>query len=163
LNSRTRLRLWRAALASLFSRRATQVALVLLTALLLWWNAAQLWRLRPGGKAPPQSPNAVICTHCGWRGWRVTLHLPQRCPRCHELSVHFAGVCPRCGTWTPWALSREELLFARPRLFMDLGPAYFFPKCRQCNAQTTPRGNVPVPRKRTPLEPKATSPQGDEQ
>lgn len=140
MSPRTRRDEWRGKLAHLFSRRWSQALLVLVTAGLLWWNAAQWWRLRPGGKAPPQAPNAVICTRCGWQGWRVTTHMPQRCPRCHQMSVHFAGICPECRTWMPWSLPREEQLLAHPRLFMDLGPAYFFPKCRECGAQTTPRG-----------------------
>ncbi|MCE5215914.1 hypothetical protein LLH03_02680 [bacterium] len=135
----------RARFARVFSRRSSRALLVLLTAALLLWDAAQVWRLRPGGKAPPQSPNAVMCTHCGWQGWRVTMHLPQRCPHCRQVSLHFAGICPSCRTWTSWELAREELLFARPRLFMDLGPAYFLPKCRKCGAQTTPRGAPAVP------------------
>lgn len=130
---------------------------------LLYWNGHQWWQLRPGGKAPPQVPNAVICTHCGWQGWRATMHLPQRCPRCHEVSVHFAGICPHCRTWTPWSLPREELLFARPRLFLDLGPAYFFPKCRECGTQTTPRGTVPVARRPRLLEHSAPGARGEEE
>lgn len=132
-------RLWRVFLSYL-SGPWQSTALVVLIVCLLCWNATQLWRLRPGGKAPPQSPNAVICTNCGWRGWRETLHLPQRCPKCHELAVHFAGLCPRCGTWTVWDVRKEKLVFAQPRLFIDLGPAAFFPVCSRCGCQTKPRG-----------------------
>ncbi len=107
------------------------------------WNVYQAWQLRPGSKVPPQRPNAVVCTHCGWQGHRVTLHLPQRCPRCHRVTVHFAGICPECGEWTAWDPGREAALFANPRLFMDEGPNAFFPRCARCGAQTNATGVKP--------------------
>lgn len=155
-------RMW-TALQQRLSRSGGRLVLAVLVLVLLYWNAHQWWQLRPGGKAPPQVPNAVICTHCGWQGWRVTERLPQRCPHCRALSVHFAGLCPRCKTWTPWSRSREELVFAQPGLFLDFGPAYFFPKCRECGAQTTPRGTVPVSRKPRLLKHGAPGAQGDKQ
>lgn len=104
------------------------------------WNAYQAFKLRPGAKAPDQRPNAVMCAECGWTGFRETLRLPQRCPKCHKMTVHFAGICPECGAWTPWELWREELLYEHPRLFMDYGADYFFPKCHKCGAQTNENG-----------------------
>ncbi len=107
------------------------------------YNIYQASKLRPGAKAPDQRPNAVICTECGWTGFRPTLKLPQECPRCHNMSVHFAGICPECGAWTPWELWKEELLYEKPRLFRERGPNYFFPKCHRCGAQTTENGRKP--------------------
>jgi hypothetical protein len=111
---------------------------------LLAWNAHLAAQLRPGAKAPPQQPNAVICTNCGWQGWRVTLELPQRCPKCHKMTVHFAGICPKCGEWTPWNIAREQLLYAEPQLFMQKGPGWFFPRCRKCGSPTNATG-APFP------------------
>lgn len=114
-------------------------------AILLGWNVYQFWQLRPGGKAPPQSPNAVTCIRCGWCGWKPTLHLPLRCPQCHQLSVHFAGICPHCHRWTPWNKQREQSLYACPRLFLTKGPAHFFPRCRWCGTPTNANGRQAWP------------------
>ncbi|HCU37507.1 MAG TPA: hypothetical protein DGT21_19370 [Armatimonadetes bacterium] len=137
-----------------------RLALCVIVVVVLCWNMSQWWSLRPGSKVPPQVPNAVVCVRCDWRGWRETPRLPQRCPKCREMTLHFAGVCPKCGEWTPWNLAKEKELYAQPRLFLDLGPAYFFPKCRKCGAQTTPRGAAPVSRAH-PLEHDAPSARGD--
>ncbi len=114
------------------------------------WNIYQASKLRPGAKAPDQRPNAVICTHCNWTGFHETRKLPQRCPDCRRMTVHFAGLCPECGAWTAWELWREELLYEHPRLFMDYGPNYFFPECGKCGAQTDENGVKvelpPIPR-----------------
>lgn len=129
-----------AAITSNLRKRWKTGLVVLFVVGLLAWNAYQASKLLPGSKAPPQRANAVICTNCDWRGWRVTLKLPQRCPKCFKVAVHFAGVCPECGEWTPWDLNKEKELYAHPRLFVDKGPAYFFPQCRKCGAPTNARG-----------------------
>jgi hypothetical protein len=134
--------LW-AALRSRLNQPWGRLALIVFVLGLLYWNGSQWRSLRPGGKAPPQVSNAVICVKCDWRGWRKTPHLPQRCPKCRKLTVHFAGICPQCKEWTPWDLAKEQELYASPSLFLDLGPAHFFPRCRQCGAQTGPRGEAP--------------------
>ncbi len=153
-------RLW-AALKARLNRPWGRFALWAFVIVLLYWNTSQWWSLRPGGKAPPQVPNAVVCLKCDWRGWRETPHLPQRCPRCRGMTLHFAGLCPKCHEWTPWDLAKEEELYAQPRLFLERGPAYFFPKCRACGAQTTPRGMMPVLRKPKLLEHGAPGAGGD--
>jgi len=117
-----------------------EIALGLVAAVLLGWVACQAYRMRPGGKAPPQSPNAVVCSECGWRGKLSVDSLPAKCPKCGKMAVHFAGVCPNCGEWTPWDPGREEILFARPRLFMDWGAAWFFPSCSKCGTETNATG-----------------------
>ncbi len=99
--------------------------------------------LRPGGKAPDQVANPVICIRCGWTGDRTTEKLPQKCPRCGEMSLHLAGICPECGEWTAWDPEKERELYDNPRLFLDRGPVYFFPKCHACGTQTTPAGASP--------------------
>jgi hypothetical protein len=106
---------------------------------LIW----QLAGLRPGGKAPDQVANPVICIECGWTGHRTTEKLPQKCPDCGKMSLHFAGICPDCGEWTAWDLEKERELYANPRLFIDRGPGYFFPKCHACGAQTNRSGEKP--------------------
>lgn len=126
---------------------------------LVSWNTSQWWSLRPGGKAPPQVPNAVVCIECGWRGWRETPHLPLRCPHCGRMALHFAGLCPKCGGWTSWDLAKERELYAQPSLFLDLGPAYFFPKCRKCGTPTNATGRrPPQPVRRFRTEPKHAHP-----
>lgn len=115
----------------------------LLAGSLLAWVASQAWGMRTGGKAPPPGPSPVVCAECGWHGSRVVHELPCRCPRCHRVAVHFAGVCPECGEWTPWDAAREEILFARPRLFRSWGPQWFFPRCRACGAPTNATGEKP--------------------
>jgi len=137
-------------MSRLAQNRRTALLIGLIAALMAW-NVYQASKLRPGAKAPPQRPNAVICTNCGWQGWRVTLKLPQRCPKCHKTTVHFAGICPECGEWTPWDLAKEQELFAEPQLFFQKGPAYFFPRCRKCGAPTNATGrklSIPLPRNR---------------
>ncbi|MBD3177850.1 MAG: hypothetical protein GF320_21965 [Armatimonadia bacterium] len=112
---------------------------------LVLWVGIQAYQMRPGGKAPEQSPNAVICAACGWRGEKINAQLPATCPECGETAVHFAGICPECGEWTPWDAGREEILFFRPRLFMDWGPGWFFPECHDCGTETNAKGRHMLP------------------
>jgi hypothetical protein len=107
---------------------------------LLIWVLCQALAMRPGGKAPRPAPLPVICAECGWSGRRIVDGLPARCRKCGAVAVHFAGLCPDCGRWTPWDPAREEILFARPRLFRAWGPTWFFPLCSDCGTATNATG-----------------------
>lgn len=120
--------------------RKTSVLAGVISVIAITVLIVQLAGLRPGSKAPEQIENPVICTECGWTGHRTTEKLPQKCPDCRKMSLHFAGICPECGEWTAWAIEKERELFENPRLFIDRGASWFFPKCHKCGAATNPYG-----------------------
>lgn len=117
------------------------IVLSLLGLSLVW---GQLQQFRPGTKAPPQQANPVICVDCGHRDRQTTQRLPLTCARCRLPAVHLAGICPKCGVWTAWDLAREKELVAQPGLFVQRGPAYFFPACAECGTPTNAAGQAPA-------------------
>lgn len=113
---------------------------LLLAMLGLGLMLGQLKQFRPGGKAPAQQANPVLCVACGHQDRQTTERLPLRCTKCRKSAVHLAGLCPKCGTWTAWDLAREQELRAQPGLFVSRGPAYFFPACGACGTPTNAVG-----------------------